>query len=430
MKTYRYNKRPGFGTFPMRMVYRILYPFFHCKVEYPEEILKSDEPVVFIANHYNVFGPISIILSMTLITSVWINRELMDPETATASMKPGLRGILPFLGERPLNWLATKLGQLACRILKRFGAIPVDRDDPSSLFTTMRRSVAALEKGDNLIIFPETGLPEYSLTSVTPFFSGFATLGKIYHRKTGKELRFCPVYIDEQHHVLRFGELVTYRADSDDISGETERVSDELNLRIRNMAAVSRGLEKEKGSPGRRTFFFFCNLIRFLLLIPLVIMFTLQNTRMILILYGASQVLRIVFNVVSHAYPSTNHGSFLVSHALGILTDIALLGYLTLHGSPVMWLMLGLIANGLTILVSNIRTWIRKRQYAGVNYFDTLSSNLICAICLQQLLDIRVTGIVVTVLILAAGVFLALSAGFSIAFNARIEMGMEQAEQN
>ena len=72
----------------------------------------------------------------------------------------------------------------------------------------------------------------------------------------------------------------------------------------------------------------------------------------------------------------------------------------------------------------------RKRQYAGVNYFDTLSSNLICAICLQQLLDIRVTGIVVTVLILAAGVFLALSAGFSIAFNARIEMGMEQAEQN
>ena len=66
---------------------------------------------------------------------------------------------------------------------------------------------------------------------------------------------------------------------------------------------------------------------------------------------------------------------------------------------------------------------------AGMNYFDTLSGNLICVICLQQLFRIPLNRMIVGILLLAACVFLALSASFSIVFNLRIHNGLEEFEQ-
>ena len=199
--------------------------------------------------------------------------------------------------------------------------------------------------GDNLLIFLETGLPEYSLTSVTPFFSGFAMLGRLYYRKTGKILYFCPCYIDEQHHQIRMGELVSYDPEAEPAE-ETERVSEELNRRIREMAAENRGLEKEPGTPVRRTILFFCNLIRFLLLIPLITMLSLPNPRMILLFYLISEGLRILFNAVCSTLSSTNRLSFLFSHGVGIVTDIGMMAYLAAGLPPLRWLLYALILNG------------------------------------------------------------------------------------
>ena len=71
------KQRPGFETRSMRWVYRILYPYFHCRVTLTDELMESTEPVVFIANHYNIFGPPSFVLSMPFVSSIWLNEELI-----------------------------------------------------------------------------------------------------------------------------------------------------------------------------------------------------------------------------------------------------------------------------------------------------------------------------------------------------------------
>ena len=425
----RMKNRPGFETHAMRWLYRLVYPFFHCRVRIPEELRESEEPVVFIANHYNIFGPPSFVVSVPLVSNLWLNEELVNEESALATIIPSLKKMLPFLSDRMVEKLSRKIAWISVHLLTKFGAIPVNRNDPKKLIHTMRESLSALEAGKNLLIFPEIGLPEYSLTSVTPFFSGFAMLGRLYYRKTGKRLRFCPCYIDEQHHQIRIGEIVEYNPDTGSDKEETERVSDELNLRIREMAAENWGVEKEQISAGRRTVLFFCNLIRFLLLIPLVTMVNIPNPLMILVFYLISHGIRIVGDAVRSTYSASNRTSFLLSQMINGLTDLTVLAYFV-PTVPRLRLLLWVLVLGMVVfLVSNAIAYMRYRRCAGVNYFDTLSTNAMLSINLLLLLEIRLTRVIFGALKLVTAVFLVVAACFDIAFNARIgrEERMEES---
>lgn len=420
MKAVKLKNRPGFDTLGMRIAYRILSLFFNCRLVSVENLPEDGEPVVFVANHYTIFGPVSFILSVPLNSSVWVNKDIISPETAAETIYSGIQDTAPFLGGKVLRWISSWLGHLACKNLVRFNAIPVDRNNPGRLISTMRQSVSALMEGQNLIIFPETGMPEYSLTSVTPFFSGFATIGSLYYRKTGKPLHFCPCYIDEQHHTIRFGELISYQAEDTSVVEESRRVSDELNLSIRKMAAASRRSPQEKSTPIRGIIIFFCNLLRLLILIPLIVTLSLSNPHISIILYAVSQGLRVLFNAtVSRSYAASNHFSFLVSHALSLITDICMLSYLCSFRPFLRWLLLVLIFNCLITIGSNFVFLIRTRWFAGTNYFDTLSANLICFICFQQILNITLSRFFLRYLLILTYVFLALSAGYTVIFNLR-----------
>ena len=87
MRELKYKERPGFDTRTMRWLYRVLYPFFHCRVNLPAELRDSEEPVVFIGNHYNVFGPVSFILSMPVVARAWrsLVREALRSEGLNCS---------------------------------------------------------------------------------------------------------------------------------------------------------------------------------------------------------------------------------------------------------------------------------------------------------------------------------------------------------
>lgn len=428
MKAIRLKNRPGFDTFGMRIIYRVLFLFFNCRLVSPENLPEDGEPVVFVANHYSVFGPVSFILSVPLISSVWVNEDIITPETAAETIYSGIRDTVPFLGEKAFRWICGLLGRLTCKILVRFNAIPVNRNNPGRLISTMRRSVSALAEGQNLIVFPETGVPEYSLTSVTPFYSGFATVGSLYYRKTGKPLRFCPCYIDEQHHTIRFGELITYQAEDTSVSEESRRVSDELNLSIQKMAAASRHFPCEKNTPIGGMIIFFCNLLRLLILIPLIVTLSISNPHISTILYAVSQGLRILFNAaVSRSYAASNHFSFLVSHVLGLITDICMLFYLYSFRPFLRWLLLVLIFNCIITIGSNFVSLVRIRWFAGTNYFDTLSANLICFICFQQILDITLPRFFLGYLLILTYVFLVLSAGYTVIFNLRFREETDNA---
>ena len=60
--------------------------------------------------------------------------------------------------------------------------------------------------------------------------------------------------------------------------------------------------------------------------------------------------------------------------------------YLAARTPRLRWILYMLILNGVVILYSNARTLIRYRRCAGVNYFDSLSANLLFAVSMLYLL--------------------------------------------
>ena len=94
-------------------------------------------------------------------------------------------------------WLT---GKVTVRILRSFQAIPVYRD--SRAIRTMRAALKYLDKGHSLIIWPDM---RYTETYEQPceIYNGFLYLGELYKAKTGQELPFVPLYIDDENRCIR-----------------------------------------------------------------------------------------------------------------------------------------------------------------------------------------------------------------------------------
>ncbi len=429
LRRVKLKDRLGFQTRRMRWIYRALFPFFHCGVKIPEEMRESEEPVVFIANHYNVFGPLGFMVSMPLNVNIWMSEQMVNPEEARKTMVPGMQKILPFLKGSRVEWICARVASFIVWVLTGLGMIPVDRRNPSRLISTMRKSIASLEEGHNLLIFPETGYPEYSLTSVTPFFSGFATLGQLYYRKTGKSLRFCPCYIDEQHRRIRLGEMTAWNPEADP-KEETVRVSDELNLRMREMAAENRGMIPDRRFFSRRRALRWCNLARVLLLI-LLIPGVMAESRLTPMIYLASQGFRLLFRFFSRVMHASNQASVLMCQGIGILTDLCFLSYLDLGAFQTGWLLFALLLQAAMILGSNLISYARHRRCAGMNFYDSLAADLFFLVCALNLPGVRERVPWLREPALLCLIFVLFSILATRAFNARIgkETGWDLPEE-
>ena len=68
------------------LTYRILYPiiklFFKKQTILYKQAVPADEPVVFVANHAQAFGPMSIVLNFDQKVRPWIAADVMFKETA------------------------------------------------------------------------------------------------------------------------------------------------------------------------------------------------------------------------------------------------------------------------------------------------------------------------------------------------------------
>jgi len=239
------HKRYGFQTRGMQALGYLLKPFFHCKCEVPDELVQGQSPVVFVCNHYEVFGPIAVVLSLPLKYRLWINSIVAEPMENIEKMIIGTQHIFPFLSDNAARKLLKGIAPLLERVLSRFRSIAVHREHLGKQRHAIEKTVDAMLEGDNIVLFPETGVPTYSHGRVTEFYRSFVLIGEYYRRRTGKGALFCPVYVDKKHRMLRFGQLVKYGEEK--AAAECERITQELRGQLLAMA------EEALGSIGRLT---------------------------------------------------------------------------------------------------------------------------------------------------------------------------------
>lgn len=228
------RNRNGFERLGMRILYGLFYPFCHCKAEVPAEIAAHEDPIVFVCNHYELFGPLALMTSLKAKFRVWSNERLLTASNEVDRLVDGAVVMAPVFSKRMMTKLLTLITPLVEWVFANLKAIPVSREESGRMLSTMRQSVSALEMGECLVVFPEKGEPHYALGGVTPFYPGFAAVGEFAGRKLKRSISFCPIHIDKAGRRLRFGELVQYQ--TGDIKSEPQRVSDCLYEQMQALA--------------------------------------------------------------------------------------------------------------------------------------------------------------------------------------------------
>lgn len=241
-----FSKRYGFETGGMKLLGYTLFPFFKCRCELPPALAAHREPVVFVCNHYEVFGPFAIALSLPLRYRFWINAMVLEATENIDYMMEGTQHALPFLSEKAIRKLLESFTPLIERVLKRFRSLPVYHANLGKQRRSIEKTVAAMLEGDHIVVFPENAVPAYSHGRVTAFYRSFALIGEMYRRRTGQSAAFCPVYVDKKHRILRFGQLVHYGAEK--ASVECDRLVSELRNQILSMADEALGPCTDEGA--------------------------------------------------------------------------------------------------------------------------------------------------------------------------------------
>ena len=192
-----------------------------------------EEPCVIVGNHSQMFGPIAGELHFPGKHDIWCAGEMMHRKEVAAyafqdfwSFKP--KWTHPFF--RLLSHLIVPLSLL---LFNNAHTIPVYHD--SRLLSTFRLSIASLQSGRSVIIFPEKN--ERFNNVLYAFQDKFVDLARFYYKKTGTALAFVPLYIAPKLKTMFIGDPVRFDPAAP-IEDERARICRETAAQITAIAAA------------------------------------------------------------------------------------------------------------------------------------------------------------------------------------------------
>ena len=225
----------------IRIVIHILRPLYYHKVVGREKVhMDPQGAAVFVCNHGEISGPLTATLFVPWSCRPWVTHQMADRNEISEYLYTTNFSRQKWIPKGMRRGLAYRVaGPILAWMIGSLEPIPVYISDPARLRQTFRETVNAMEAGDNILLFPENSATSedhhYVREGVSDFFTGFAMIGQLYHRRTGLSCQFIPVYCDKKKRTVTFGESVRYDPDRAPAE-ESERVSTVLRDRIRSLA--------------------------------------------------------------------------------------------------------------------------------------------------------------------------------------------------
>ena len=203
----RYHKRIG-----IKIVANILKPWYRHRIIGASRVHLGSGPVIFVANHREIYGPIAAYLYVPFPFRPWIEHRMLERKEIMQYL-----WVNTFSKVRPV-WLGRVAlglaGPFLIWALNAIEPIPVFRGAVRDLMQTLNLSVLALQEQDNLLLFPEdassTDDGRYAQIGVSQFFTGFVSVARSYFKKTGKVVTFYPIYLNPEERTITFGDGITY----------------------------------------------------------------------------------------------------------------------------------------------------------------------------------------------------------------------------
>lgn len=192
---------------------------------------ERDEAVVYVGNHSQMHGPIICELYMPDDCYTWCAGQMMNLRDVPAYAFDDFWSEKPILLKPFFKALSYVIAPLCVAIFNNARTVAVYHD--TRILTTFRDTVNKLHEGKSIVIFPEHNV-EYN-NILYDFQDKFVDVARMYYRKTGKELKFVPMYIAPRLNKAYFGEGISFNAEAD-IEDERRRICRYLTEKITDMA--------------------------------------------------------------------------------------------------------------------------------------------------------------------------------------------------
>ena len=220
-----------------RTTIAILRPFNrHRMVDLDHVKLDPDNPIVFLGNHAEIYGPIASALCFPVPVRFWVISKMMfRKKEVCAYLYENTFSKKTYLPVFIRKMLACYLGWLSVNVMNALRAIAVYRDSPMKLRQTLRESVEALSQGENLMIFPEHPEGKYVKGGISELSPGFLMLAEAWWKKTGKKMRMMPVFANREKRTFTFGEEIVYEPENG-YASEQERILEEAYRQLSDLS--------------------------------------------------------------------------------------------------------------------------------------------------------------------------------------------------
>lgn len=195
----------------VRLIMLVMRPFYRHQVLGGENLhFDEDIPCIFVCNHGEVYGPIVVNLYVPYTFRPWVTYEMTDRRAVADRMCEGILKDQKWMSPRLCRLLVDRLlAPFLAWIMRSVESIPVYHDNPRRLMQTFRDTTAAMQAGDNILVFPENAATstdgKYQKEGVSEFFTGFTMIAQLYYSKTGKAPQFMPMYASKKNRTITFG---------------------------------------------------------------------------------------------------------------------------------------------------------------------------------------------------------------------------------
>ena len=211
--------RRSLKHYGIKVILFILRPLYYHKIKGRENIrLDDDIPCIFVCNHGEIYGPVATNLYVPYSFRPWVTYEMLEKEAVMNRTMNGVFQDVKGRRRKALHFLMNHIGApFLVWVMRSVDAIPVYHDNPRLLRQTFRETTAAMEAGDNILLFPENAATSstrrYAREGVSEFFTGFTMIGQLYHARTGKCPLFVPLYANKKERTITFGTPTRYNPD-------------------------------------------------------------------------------------------------------------------------------------------------------------------------------------------------------------------------
>lgn len=177
-----------------RILYRFLY--FWVKLIYRKYTVEGIENLpegasIVAGNHSQTHGPLSAELYFPDDKAIWAACEMFELKKVPAYAFKDFWSDQPKWSHWFFKLLSYLIAPLSVLIFNNAHTLPVYRGQ--KIMNTMKTTVARMEEGANVVIFPEHDEPYNHI--LQGFQEGFVDVARLYHRRTGKDVSFVPMYV-------------------------------------------------------------------------------------------------------------------------------------------------------------------------------------------------------------------------------------------